>query len=171
MGAAMLVRLESLETVGYFDERFFCYYEETDWCIRARGRGWFIAVSGESLVHHRAQGSDRNANSVYYMIRNPFLFRGLGTTGSSQAKSFISIYRKLRSANEARRTGKMDESVAIIAGLWDGLRGRFGERGAPPPRAIVFLAAHFWIFPSGFFRRGAQRLGSVLRSLDTSGRR
>src|SRR5207237_10683528 len=35
-GASMIVRREVFETVGLLDQRYFMYYEETDFCLRAR---------------------------------------------------------------------------------------------------------------------------------------
>jgi N-acetylglucosaminyl-diphospho-decaprenol L-rhamnosyltransferase len=39
-GACLFLRRAALRDVGPFDERFFVYYEETDWLIRATQRGW-----------------------------------------------------------------------------------------------------------------------------------
>lgn len=39
-GACLFVRRAALEEVGPFDESFFLYWEETDWLIRAKRRGW-----------------------------------------------------------------------------------------------------------------------------------
>src|SRR5260370_38008551 len=75
----MLIRLEAMERAGYFDERFFCYCEETAWCWRALESGWSVVVCGESVVQHRREGSDQNMNARYYRTRNQFLLiEGLG---------------------------------------------------------------------------------------------
>lgn len=42
VGACMLVRKETLDEIGYLDERYFVFLEETDWCRRARENGWKI---------------------------------------------------------------------------------------------------------------------------------
>lgn len=39
-GCFMLVRCEALVQVGSMDERFFMYFEETDWCYRFKQAGW-----------------------------------------------------------------------------------------------------------------------------------
>ena len=51
-GASMLIRRETLETVGIYDENFFFYFEETDLCLRAARAGistWYLP---ESRVEH-----------------------------------------------------------------------------------------------------------------------
>ena len=39
-GACLFLRREALDDVGPLDERFFVYWEETDWLVRAGRRGW-----------------------------------------------------------------------------------------------------------------------------------
>lgn len=51
-GASMMIRRQTLEEIGLFDERFFLYYEETDLCLRARRAGWLIGYVRESSVAH-----------------------------------------------------------------------------------------------------------------------
>jgi len=52
-GCSLLMRAEALRTVGVFDEEYFAYYEEVDWCIRARRAGWQIFYEPLSRVLHR----------------------------------------------------------------------------------------------------------------------
>ncbi len=51
-GAAMLIRRAALEKVGGFDERFFFYAEDLEWCWRANTRGWEIWFEPGAVVHH-----------------------------------------------------------------------------------------------------------------------
>lgn len=58
-GAAMMIRRETLETVGLFDETFFLYFEETDLCRRARLAGfetWYVVESKAEHVGHASTG-------------------------------------------------------------------------------------------------------------------
>jgi hypothetical protein len=60
VGAALLVRRETLEQVGGFDEGYFMYSEELDWCHRARTAGWQVAYfSGAQVVHHEGKSSEQ----------------------------------------------------------------------------------------------------------------
>ena len=51
-GACLLVRREATDAVGLFDESFFMFSEETDWCYRFRGAGWKVLFyPGAEAVH------------------------------------------------------------------------------------------------------------------------
>ncbi len=54
MGACMLVRREAIDEVGYCDEEYFLFSEETDWCYRFRESGWEVVFfPGAECVHVR----------------------------------------------------------------------------------------------------------------------
>ncbi len=54
MGACMLVRRQAVEQVGYSDEEYFLFSEETDWCYRFRQAGWEVVFfPGAECVHVR----------------------------------------------------------------------------------------------------------------------
>lgn len=57
-GASMMVRREVVEATGGLDEEFFLYFEETDFCRRARESGfatWYIPSS--RVLHHSGQST------------------------------------------------------------------------------------------------------------------
>jgi N-acetylglucosaminyl-diphospho-decaprenol L-rhamnosyltransferase len=57
-GASMFVRREVFKDVGLLDESYFMYFEETDFCLRARRRGWACwYVPTASIVHLVGQAS------------------------------------------------------------------------------------------------------------------
>ncbi len=59
-GAAMCLRREAWEQVGGFDEGFFMYAEDMDWCWRARRLGWEIYYLPEAeIVHCIGRSSDQ----------------------------------------------------------------------------------------------------------------
>lgn len=51
-GASMLVRSDVLDTIGEMDEGFFLYYEETEFCFRAKQAGFEIWYTPDSRVTH-----------------------------------------------------------------------------------------------------------------------
>jgi GT2 family glycosyltransferase len=74
-GCGILVRRAVIEQIGMLDERFYYYWEETEWCIRARKNGWDIVhVPPAKLWHKGVQRDYRPTPSVtYYNTRNRLL--------------------------------------------------------------------------------------------------
>ena len=67
VGASMMIRREVFDAIGLFDERFFLYYEETDFCRRARSAGWPTWFVPESRVAHigsATTGVDREGSRL-----------------------------------------------------------------------------------------------------------
>jgi GT2 family glycosyltransferase len=61
-GACIVVRREVLQAVGGFDESFFMYSEELDWCRRIQSAGWKIAYLPDAkVIHHGGKSSDQAA--------------------------------------------------------------------------------------------------------------
>jgi len=50
-GAAMLVKKEVFEKIGFFDESYFLYFEDADFCFRARKVGFLLSDSTAKLIH------------------------------------------------------------------------------------------------------------------------
>jgi len=51
-GTTMLVRREVVDRGIWFDEDFFLYFEEVDFCRRVRAAGWRIAFVADAAVEH-----------------------------------------------------------------------------------------------------------------------
>jgi GT2 family glycosyltransferase len=69
VGACMLVRLAAVGEVGAFDDSYFMYAEELDWCVRARRAGWQIWFEPAAVATHRLGGSSRQ-NELPLMIES-----------------------------------------------------------------------------------------------------
>lgn len=55
MGAAFLVRNTAWESIGLLDERFWIWFEEVDYCKRAKAAGWMVHYTPmATVVHHGA---------------------------------------------------------------------------------------------------------------------
>ena len=75
-GSFMFFKREVLEGVGGFDERFFLYAEDLDWCRRARQKGFGIYYHPETgVVHLRGASSGKSAlKSLWHLHRTAFLY-------------------------------------------------------------------------------------------------
>jgi hypothetical protein len=59
-GCAMLIRRKLFDIIGYFDEQFFMYYEEVDFCKRSVKAGWEVHYFGSTkIIHHKGKSSNQ----------------------------------------------------------------------------------------------------------------
>lgn len=60
MGAAMLIRRKAWDQLQGLDEDFFIWFEEVDFCRRAKNRGWLVQYEPEaSIIHHGGVSFDQ----------------------------------------------------------------------------------------------------------------
>ena len=78
IGACMIVRRESMDEVGLFDEDYFIFLEETDWCFRMNKKGWKVYHVPDAEVFHLSGHSKK---------RTPW---------RSQIEYYISLYKFFR---------------------------------------------------------------------------
>ncbi|MGB2875100.1 MAG: glycosyltransferase family 2 protein [Gaiellaceae bacterium] len=91
MGACLLVRRQAADTVGLFDEDFFMFSEETDWCYRFWQAGWKVLFyPGAEFVHVGGATTSQNWGPMYREQLRGHL-------------RFLAKHRGLREAERARR--------------------------------------------------------------------
>jgi GT2 family glycosyltransferase len=75
-GAAMLVPMEIIKTIGLMSYIFFLYYEEADWCARISNAGYKMVYVHNSLVFHKESISTGKLSpmKIYYQNRNRIVF-------------------------------------------------------------------------------------------------
>jgi len=78
-GCYMMIRRAAIDDIGLFDEQFFMYWEETDWCRRAHQRGWSIGYDPSGTIIHTKGETTR-----HYTFRMLYHFH----------RSFALYYRK-----------------------------------------------------------------------------
>jgi len=60
VGAAILIRQETWQQVGFIDQNFFMYFEETDWCHRCLAQGWQIHYLPQAqIIHYEGKSSEQ----------------------------------------------------------------------------------------------------------------
>jgi GT2 family glycosyltransferase len=67
-GACLFIRRAAFDDVGLLDERFFVYYEETDWLVRAKRRGWRTVFLPTVEAVHRSAGSSPDVVSAHDLL-------------------------------------------------------------------------------------------------------
>ncbi len=73
-GACMLLTRRAVEEVGLLDEEYFAYWEETDWCFRARERGFRCYYVPTAQAWHRGASSFSLSRYRFYYRRGAFMF-------------------------------------------------------------------------------------------------
>lgn len=76
---AILIRRETLDKVGMFDDIFFAVYEDTDFCFRIRENGYQTVCIPRAKIWHKISSDFRNQNvaildRAYYVARNKVIF-------------------------------------------------------------------------------------------------
>lgn len=138
-----LISLEAHAAIGAFREEFYIDYVDTEYCFRARAKGFRVIRTTKSLMshaigaitHHRILGIKKwtfnhSVDRHYYIARNgTVLLRQYGhyVLGLWALKSFgrsvrmckrIALYEQM----------KIRKLLAVADGWWDGVRGHMGPR-------------------------------------------
>jgi GT2 family glycosyltransferase len=133
-GCAIMVRRQVIEQVGAIDERYFYYWEETEWCLRARRAGWQIWIAPQAKMWHK--GVQRNyqpgPNITYYATRNRLLTLSKHRAPlSARASTLAGILRTLAAWSLKPRWRSMRaHRDAMWQGMLDFVRHRWGIRAA-----------------------------------------
>ena len=126
-----MVRHAAIAQAGVLDERFFYYWEETEWCVRIRSHGWMtVHVPSARLWHKGVQRNYRPGPTVsYYNTRNRFLLMGEHHAPSSvKLYNWWQIARTLSSWTlKPRWREQRGHRDAMWQGALDYWRGRWGK--------------------------------------------
>lgn len=114
-GACMLVERKVFEKIGFFDEKYFLYLEDMDFCVRAKKAHFKIMFEPKAVIWHKNAGSSGGSGSKlqdYYITRNRLLF----------AIKFAKLKTKLAIARQA--AGQLKDPIKRRA-ILDFLRANF----------------------------------------------
>ena len=75
-GCCFLIKRSALEIIGLLDESYFSYWEETDYCMRAKKTGFRIVYVPRSKIWHKTEQTAKKITGFtrYYLARNRFRF-------------------------------------------------------------------------------------------------
>ncbi|MEN6371575.1 MAG: glycosyltransferase family 2 protein [Armatimonadota bacterium] len=128
VGAALLICREALEKVGLLDPDYFLYYEESDWCFRAKDAGYKTIFTPESKIWHKvSRGFEgRSAAQLYYFCRNRLYFLKKRRMKNSRLLRIALVDFGRMAASMAVR-GHVKSSHAVLRGVVDFYLGRMGK--------------------------------------------
>ncbi len=73
-GAFMMIRREVINDIGYFDREYFMYTEDTDYCYRAKEKGWKIRFNPKWSITHFGGASSIKEYPILSEYKNVKLF-------------------------------------------------------------------------------------------------
>ena len=75
-GACLYITRKAIDTIGLFDEEFFMYFEDVDYCLRAKKAGLHLQLNLNIVVEHQISehrfGSHKQKKR--YLLRSNYLF-------------------------------------------------------------------------------------------------
>lgn len=110
-GCCMFVKREVYEKIGLFDEKYFLYYEDSDFSLRAKRAGFKIVFAPRAMLWHKNAGAAGGSGSSlqdYYITRNRLLFAMRYAPIRSKIALVRESARLLLSAREWQKRGVID---------------------------------------------------------------
>lgn len=133
---AACIKRAVFDDVGLMDERYFIYYDETDWFARAAAQGWRFHYVPPARMWHKVSASMPLASpgTTYYMTRNRYLFIRQSAHGPRRLRLLaVALAQDLRTLaaqtlhprHRPRRAARTARALA----LRDAALGRYGQMG------------------------------------------
>jgi len=76
IGACMMIRKKALDEAGFFDERYFFFFEETDLAYAFHSKGWSVYHVPDAFIYHlqgQSIGNNIGSRIEFYRSRYQFL--------------------------------------------------------------------------------------------------
>jgi hypothetical protein len=110
-GASFMVRREVFEDVGLMDDGYFLYFDEVDFCLRARRAGWGVWYVPASVVVHlegsttQIASASRRRPHYWFESRRRYYLKSWGVIGLIWADLLWAIGRLSLALRRALRLG------------------------------------------------------------------
>lgn len=129
-GCCILLSDQIIYKMGLLDERFFLYYEDTEYSMRASRNKIVISYCGKAVVYHKVNGStggNANPANVYYITRNWLMCN----RGYMRARFILFVIyfvlNRLCWAAIWLLTGRREMIKAMWQGIFDFKNGKTGR--------------------------------------------
>ncbi len=122
-GACLLIRSDLIKKIGLIPEEYFLFFEETEWCLKARRAGQKVVCVCESLIYHKGSKSTEKVGGIqeYYMTRNQIIFEKRNAGRLQWAVFYLHrMYRMALSLAKGWVKGWMSRDM--LKGFKDGIK-------------------------------------------------
>ncbi len=132
-GCLMLLKSEAVKKIGGLSEDYFMYWEESDWCMRAKEMGYTSWYEPRSIIYHNVRSSIPGKESplyAYLLFRNFLIFAKKHYHGFGKIQFLFSfplhVVKRLTRFIISKNWGAMR---AMFKGIRDYLKGYVGKKG------------------------------------------
>jgi GT2 family glycosyltransferase len=141
-GVALFVKAEVFKKIGLFEKRFFLFWEESDWCLRAKRAGYPASFCPQAKLYHKVSASFTGGkpHTTYFWWRNRLLWIERNCSPQEKRSLFFRILlpdimhlvklyvlKSLFSKKTPERIKKIRCYRAALVGVKDYLTRRFGN--------------------------------------------
>lgn len=127
-GCLQLIRKSVFEEIGLYDDEYFLYMEDVDFCKRVIESGYKLSYIPTSKIYHKVSastGGDESPLQLYYMTRNRILFNKKNNKKLIIAIKFY-LFMIIKMIIEPFR--KKSDYKYMLTGFIDGLKGNGGPK-------------------------------------------
>ena len=130
IGAGLGIHKSVFERIGFLDERYFLYFEDADFSMRAKQTGITIDIASVA-IHHSVSSTTKKLGSpllLRYHYRNAHLFNWKnGPTWIKLILPFWSLYISIKQIIKIILRINLEQSKAILKGILDFYFNRMGK--------------------------------------------
>jgi GT2 family glycosyltransferase len=124
-GCSLLIRAATVRDIHFISDQYFVYWEDVDWCTRARQAGWSCLYVPRSTLLHRVGASSGGIPELRrrYDTRNRLLYHWrFNKPAAIEAMLAVATF-----ALESAKKGNSQAARPMVAGVCDFFLGRKGR--------------------------------------------
>jgi GT2 family glycosyltransferase len=118
-GACFVIRSEIVKNIGIIPEMYFLFFEETEFCLKAKRAGYKLMCLKDSRVYHKRSAtiSKYKGLSYYFLNRNRVVF--MRRNANTFQKVIFSVYLFIEAVG---RIILKREPISLLKIYYDGLK-------------------------------------------------
>lgn len=139
---SLLARWNDVLEVGFWDERFFIYCDDADWCLRFRNKGKRVVCSLDAIVFHTPWTHKLTPQRGYYLNRNMgwMIEKNIRRPGLRRARLRWSA-QLMSQAKSAILNRRLHDADLLMAAVNDSISDIGGKLNRPQLSSIETLDA------------------------------
>ncbi|MEL6207940.1 MAG: glycosyltransferase family 2 protein [Pseudomonadota bacterium] len=139
--ACVLLRRAMIDQIGPLDEGYFLYFEDVEYCLRAKRAGWTVGHAPAARALHHIGGSTGvtalqtqhlRRPAFYYAGRSRYFFQAYGRFGLLAANVGWTLGRALSWTRFLFGKGRPAGTAHEARDIWINFAQPLGPRHAPP---------------------------------------